>query len=118
MEKLESRIQGIGWKGQFFPVVLDIRRFDHLEPDCGNISYAISRLNIYIHMCIWQRLSESLGPGLAAGKQYYCRERKGKKKKKRKERSGKEKKKEKKSFGSLTADDFIFTIILATSYPP
>ena len=70
MQKLESRIQGMGWKGQFLPVVLDIRSFDHLEPDCGNTSYAINRLNIYIHMCIRQRLSGSPGPGLAARKQY------------------------------------------------
>ena len=114
MEKLESRLQRMGWKGQFFPVVLDIRRFDNLEPDCGNTSYAINRLMIYIHTCMWDRLSRSLGPGLAAGKQYSCRERKGERKG-GKEWEGEEKGKEK--LWKFDSRWLHFILILATSYP-
>ena len=36
-------------------MILYIRRFDNLEPDWDNTSYAINRLNIYIHMYVYVR---------------------------------------------------------------
>ena len=96
-------------------MVLYIRRFDNLDPDWGNTSYAINRLNIYIHMYMYVRETKwKSWTWLSSRKTIFLQGEKRKKKGGGEERSGKKKKK---SFGSLTEDDFIFTLILATCYP-